>query len=216
MRAYSLQSAKAYVTKVIAVCSAIRYFVEAASEVTVTKLRCIQVLVAEHREAERQLIKLQISIEEPESQQSGSAQHQETPEQLAEAFRSHLALHLRKEDEGLFPLLEKIFPGEASPLVVMSKEHDKIREAHQMLLLNLSRLDRQHPATRGTSLSQSSRNIRFLLQVTLAHFGKEEEILFPAADLHLTEEDDREIQKKWEWFSRDSVSSSGAQVSAGD
>lgn len=102
-----------------------------------TKLRCIQALVAEHREAERQLIKLQISIEEPTPQQSGSVQVHETPERLAEVFRSHLALHLRKEDEGLFPLLEEFFPGSASPLVVMAKEHDKIKEAHQKLLLNL-------------------------------------------------------------------------------
>jgi hypothetical protein len=49
-------------------------------------------------------------------------------------------------------------------------------------------------------LSKSSRSIRFLLQVTLAHFGKEEEILFPAAEVHLTEEEDQYIQRKWKVF----------------
>ena len=181
-----------------------------------TKLHCTQILVAEHREAERQVIKLQISIEDAEPQQSGSVQPNETASQLAEAFRNHLALHLRKEDDGLFPLLEKIFPGEASPLVVMSKEHDKINEAYQILLLNLSEQDRQHPAVHGAGLSKSSRSIRFLLQVTLAHFGKEEEILFPAAELHLTEEEDQHIQQKWAGFSENSASPSRAQVNGGD
>lgn len=171
-----------------------------------TRLRCIEVLVAEHREAERQLIKLQISIEEPASQQSGSAQLHHTPKQLAEVFRSDLELHLRKEDEGLFPLLEKVFPGPTSPLVVMAKEHEKIKDAHQKLLLNLDAA-KQH----GDS-SEASRSIRFLLQVTLSHFGKEEEILFPAAEQHLTAEDDQEIQKKWENLSKEQASS--AQASA--
>lgn len=176
------------------------------------KLHCTQILVAEHRDAERQLIKLQTSIEDAEPLQSGSIQPNETPSQLAEAFRSHLDLHTRKEDDGLFPLLEKIFPGEASPLVVMSKEHDKIKEAYQMLLLNLSELSRQRPAVQGSSLSKSSRSIRFLLQVTLAHFWKEEEILFPAAEMHLTEEEDQYIQWKWENLSGNSAISSPTQV----
>jgi regulator of cell morphogenesis and NO signaling len=177
-----------------------------------TKLRCVERLVSEHREAERQLIKLQISIEDAPPQQSGSVQPHETPEQLAEAFRNHLRLHLRKEDEVLFPLLERIFPGEASPLVVMSKEHEKINEAYEMLLLSLSE---QHPAALGTGLPKSSRSIRSLLQVTLTHFGKEEEILFPAAELHLTQEEDRQVLQKWESFSGNSTNSAHAQGNTG-
>ena len=181
-----------------------------------TKLQCTQILIAEHREAERHLIRLQTSIEDPEPLQSGSIQPNETPSQLAEAFRSHLELHIRKEEHGLFPLLEKIFPGEASPIVVMSKEHDKITEGYQMLLLNLSEPDWQRSAVQGASLSKSSRSIRFLLQVTLAHFWKEEEILFPAAELHLTKEEDRYIQWKWENLSGNSVITSRAQVNIGN
>lgn len=180
-----------------------------------TKLRCIQILVAEHREAERQLIKLQVAIEDTQPEQSGSAQPYEAPEQLAEKFEMHLTLHLLKEDEGLFPLLESIFPGNASPLVVMAKEHEKIKEAYQTLLLNLSRLDQRYATKQGSRLSEASRSIRFLLQVTLAHFGKEEEILFPAAELHLTEEEDQEVLEKWQTLSINSANPSRAQANAG-
>lgn len=179
-----------------------------------TKLRCIQTLVAEHREAERQLIKLQVAIEGAEPEVSGLVQAHETPEQLAEKFESHLTLHLLKEDEGLFPFLEKIFPGKSSPLIVMAKEHEKIKEAHQVLLLNLARLDQRYTAKESSRVSEASRSIRFLLQVTLTHFGKEEEILFPAAELHLTKEEDQEVLEKWQTLSINSANPSRAQVDA--
>lgn len=117
------------------------------------------------------------------------------------AFRSVAAMmgttllrHARKEDEVLFPALERIWGRrEGTPTAVMRMEHSMIHNRVDLFRDTLAQLEAEHPALleRSAELAaaigenpdvETLRRVgEEIVHLLDAHFGKEEDILFPMA-----------------------------------
>lgn len=137
-----------------------------------------------------------------------------------------LARHALKEDEALFPAMEAVFGAEGTPTVVMRREHQAIHAQGELLRRTLHELNQvEHPAIEAggarlraltaagdaTALAATAGEI---IQLTDAHFGKEEQILFPMAENILDSEAMQAVGDKMEKILRAQASSAmpGEQV----
>lgn len=109
-------------------------------------------------------------------------------------IETELLAHARREDEALFPALERILGADVSPTTVMREEHRAIHAQADLFRSTLRRLNQvEHPAIVAESgrlrdlaaagddagaLRDSGAEIIRLLD---EHFGREEEVLFPMA-----------------------------------
>lgn len=115
---------------------------------------------------------------------------------FGEMMETKLALHTKKEDEGLFPAMEAIFGTEHTPVVVMRLEHAEIHEQGELFRQTLSQLQQvEHPAIEASgetlrALIQANAGsagalwatARDLVELLDRHFAKEEQVLFPMAE----------------------------------
>jgi hemerythrin-like domain-containing protein len=112
-------------------------------------------------------------------------------EQLLEFFVVFAdGCHHAKEEQILFPALEAAgVPRAGGPIGVMLDEHEEGRRL-------VGRLRKDAPAAAGGNaaarrrFAEAAHEYVALLE---AHIAKENRVLFPAADIRLTEKDDREI-----------------------
>jgi len=109
-------------------------------------------------------------------------------------METRLALHARKEEEALFPAMERII-GEEGPTAVMRMEHEDIHGQAERLRATLRELNEvEHPRLDATrehlrrSIAEGASAAAFrdlaerILQLVDMHFAKEEQILFPMAE----------------------------------
>jgi hemerythrin-like domain-containing protein len=112
-----------------------------------------------------------------------------------------LLRHARKEDEALFPELERVFGSGGGPTAVMRQEHRDIHAGADLFHRTLRELNEvEHPAivaggealralaAGGGSAEQLCRIAEEIVELVDLHFGKEEGILFPMAREILTPE----------------------------
>ena len=103
--------------------------------------------------------------------------------ELAAFFKTDFWLHFIKEEEALFPEMEKFIPRESGPIAVMLAEHEDLRSTNDNLqqytadYLSGSDKDETKRAIQGFG----SRFIGTLRE----HIDKEDNILFQMADMHL-------------------------------
>ena len=113
---------------------------------------------------------------------------------IGRMMETELALHAKKEDEGLFPALEGIFGEHDGPTHVMRIEHKEIHGQGELLRQTLHELhDIEHPqieagkdklkemAAKGGDAALIQANAEEIIRLLDMHFGKEEQILFPMA-----------------------------------
>lgn len=160
-------------------------------------LRSTEILIAEHREVEKVLTQLEGLIDEFLVNSEVPDASKQALGDITDFLARDLVLHIKKEDHGLFPALEKFLPREAGPLAVMLDEHLDITRSYLGLRDGVAQLD-EHPLTAGRAAARIRDNGRQLIQVLRAHLFKEERVLFPFAEGHLSEEDDREIVQKFD------------------
>lgn len=86
-------------------------------------------------------------------------------------LESDLEVHLRREEEALFPLLERHIGREGGPVGVMLHEHALLRDKFAQVRESLSR---GHRAEAGFVMGE-------LLSLLREHVAKEDQILFPLA-----------------------------------
>ena len=124
---------------------------------------------------------------------------------------TRLLLHARKEDEALFPALERAFGTPDGPTAVMRREHRAIHDRAGRFRETLRELNEvEHPAIvaggatlrtlaegggSAAALVQTGEEIVSLLDL---HFGKEEEILFPMAREVLSDDELAEVGRRME------------------
>jgi hemerythrin-like domain-containing protein len=124
---------------------------------------------------------------------------------------TRLLRHARKEDEALFPALERAFGTHEGPTAVMRQEHRAIHDRAGLFRETLRELNEvEHPAIvaggatlrtlaeRGGNagtLADTGEEIVSLLDL---HFGKEEDILFPRARSILSDEEMAEVGRRME------------------
>jgi len=124
---------------------------------------------------------------------------------------TRLLNHARKEDEALFPAIERVLGTLEGPTAVMREEHRAIHDRARLFRETLRELNEvEHPAIvaggaalrslaeRGgnaAALAETGEEIVSLLDL---HFGKEEDILFPMARAVLSDEEMAEIGRRME------------------
>lgn len=126
-------------------------------------------------------------------------------------METELALHAKKEDEALFPALERIFGEQGGPTYVMRIEHKEIHGQGELLRRTLHELhDIEHPqieagkdklkemAVKGGDAASIKANAEEIIRLLDMHFGKEEQILFPMALNMLDDSVLKEVGKKIE------------------
>ncbi len=96
-------------------------------------------------------------------------------------FEKDLGLHFRREEEVLFPVLEKHLGVEKSPTRLLLKEHNEFRQYYDHLKEKLAELRRdgnEHNQAISAEVEDISRHIGNLLP---EHIKRENELLLPLA-----------------------------------
>jgi hemerythrin-like domain-containing protein len=160
-------------------------------------LRSIDILVSEHRAVEKAITELEGLIDEFLVNSEVPGVSKQALGEIADYLSRHLLLHIEKENQALFPVLEKFLSPEAGPLTVMLDEHLQIARSFCGLRGGVLELD-QHPATGGPAAARIRDHGRTLIYELRNHLLKEERVLFPFAEGHMSEEDDRWIVERFE------------------
>lgn len=113
---------------------------------------------------------------------------------IGHMMETQLALHARKEDEALFPVIEAALGGD-SPTITMRQEHRDIHAQGELMRQTLRELNEvQHPAiesggarlrslaANGGSAESLRATAEEIIDLLEAHFSKEEQMLFPMAE----------------------------------
>jgi iron-sulfur cluster repair protein YtfE (RIC family) len=129
--------------------------------------------------------------------------------EAGDVMNTELIAHARREDDVLFEAVEELFGGEWGPTSVMRQEHREIHGSITLFRETLHELNQvEHPAIhtgiaklhdqleRGAPADMLRATGAELLAMLDAHFGKEEEILFPIARAELGPEKLREVARR--------------------
>ncbi|HZY43788.1 MAG TPA: hemerythrin domain-containing protein [Anaerolineae bacterium] len=119
---------------------------------------------------------------------------------IGHMMETQLALHARKEDEALFPAIEAALGADGSPTIPMRQEHKDIHAQGELMRQTLRELNEvQHPAIEsggarlrslaadGDSAASLRATAEEIIDLLDAHFGKEEQMLFPMTESLLDE-----------------------------
>jgi hemerythrin-like domain-containing protein len=125
--------------------------------------------------------------------------------QLLEFFKVFVdKCHHGKEEELLFPALENVgVSREGGPIGVMLKEHQQGREYVRNMGAALAEFKKGKQGAGGEFIKTAKAYINLLHQ----HIEKENNVLFPIAEAHLSEQEQAEI---WEGFEQIETQKIGA------
>jgi hemerythrin-like domain-containing protein len=104
-------------------------------------------------------------------------------EEVIRLLRTDLGLHLRKEEEILFPVLSPSLGKEGGPIGVMLREHEDLRQTLHTLN-NAVVVFRAEP--QAASLEKILQRGYGLISLLRQHIQKEDNCLFPMANSNLT------------------------------
>ncbi len=102
---------------------------------------------------------------------------------LAAFFKTEFWVHFTKEEEALFPEIDKFIPRESGPIGVMLIEHEDLRSTNSRLQPAIATYlrDSDNAQARGVIQKDGTHFIELLRN----HIDKEDNILFMMADMHL-------------------------------
>ena len=157
-----------------------------------------QILKEEH---ENVLQKLD-SLEEIISHLDKKDEVSDKLKELASFFKTDFWIHFAKEEEALFPEIEKFIPREGGPTGMMFIEHEDLRNTNTQLqpVIGVYLRDAGDLETKGIIQRYGTHFISLLRE----HINKENNILFMMADMHL---DQRQMDKVIKLF--DELENSG-------
>ena len=147
-------------------------------------------LMEEHRSALANLDALEEAIPALGSKAEAMA----TVEEVVRFLDRELELHLRKEEEALFPQLERQIGAGGGPTYVMRLEHRDLRQKKGQLAELLPQAKEGDVA----SLGQMASTAHYIIIHLREHIWKEDNILFPMSQEHLEESAWPEIARRFE------------------
>ena len=103
--------------------------------------------------------------------------------ELASFFKTDFWVHFAKEEEALFPEMEKFIPRDAGPIGVMLMEHEDLRNTNAQLQPAVEEYLRGSNDARAKGMIQ--RHGAYFIELLRNHIAKENDILFMIADMHL-------------------------------
>ncbi|MBU2009389.1 MAG: hemerythrin domain-containing protein [Chloroflexi bacterium] len=158
----------------------------------------LEALRREHEEAQRQLgllrgatLCLRAAASGGSQAQETSLQGQRTLEKALGFLEGDLASHFRREEEGLFPLLEQKV-GKEGPIANMLQEHREMRCGVEELRGLASRLSQDR-----TLAPEVDRVAGSLIKLLQGHIDKESTALLPLAQAALGEKGLAELSAHW-------------------
>jgi hemerythrin-like domain-containing protein len=130
-----------------------------------------------------------------EAEKTGEISNSDHLKQLIEFFRTFVdKCHHGKEEAVLFPALEEVgVSREGGPIGVMLKEHQQGRDLVAKMNVALS----QHSEGDREAVPDLIQYARAYIALLTQHIDKENNVLFPMADRHLSSEKQVEL---WEGF----------------
>ena len=111
-------------------------------------------------------------------------------EEVLHFMEESLPLHRQKEEELLFPALGKHIGVEDGPIAIMLSEH--VTEKGYVVELRRALDERKAGGGADENVRRPALSI---LQLLRAHIAKEDEILFPMEEHHLTPEEQAEVAR---------------------
>jgi len=105
-------------------------------------------------------------------------------------MRSSLEQHIKKEEMGLFPILESKLGQDRELVDVMKFEHTELLGTLDSFTTELERMNREHDTRKTWNLASRLQELRGELS---DHMSREDRVLFWLAELRLSWLDQRKI-----------------------
>ncbi len=118
--------------------------------------------------------------------------------QVLDFFDNELRLHFRREEQGLFPILEKHIGREGSPTQLLVTEHAQLRQWLDRLNGKTGEFQKGHGQDRAIAATEIYEIGSHTAGLLRGHIDKESASLLPIARSLLGEEDLAEISGKWQ------------------
>lgn len=117
---------------------------------------------------------------------------------IIEFFDKDVILHFRREEEVLFPALEKHTGSENSPAKMLAGEHQEWRKQFERLKVTAASLETAGEGDNTEALSEEAQEINSKIEHLLReHIKKENESLLPLARSVLSDSELEEISRQW-------------------
>ncbi|MCQ5365470.1 hemerythrin domain-containing protein [Anoxybacillus salavatliensis] len=104
-------------------------------------------------------------------------------------FLQHLEPHSRREEDVLFPMMERYIGKQFGPIAVMEYEHQEAKQ-------NIATFLQKTETIRSEEAKQLASYVMNAYMILTDHFAKEEQVLFPMAEKLLSAEEKEELAKK--------------------
>ncbi|MBI2328991.1 MAG: hemerythrin domain-containing protein [Chloroflexi bacterium] len=151
-----------------------------------------EMLTEEHKNVLQKLAALKGVISRLDKKEEISA----TLKELASFFKTDFWVHFSKEEEALFPEIEKFIPREGGPVGMMLVEHEDLRNTNAQLQPAIADYlrDSGNPEAKEIIRRRGSHFIELLT----SHISKEDNILFMMADMHLDQTQIDKVLKRFQ------------------
>jgi regulator of cell morphogenesis and NO signaling len=107
-------------------------------------------------------------------------------------FTNHLKAHSTKEEEGLFPLIQRRLSDKDKTIEVMEYEHHKAEQHLQDFLTEAAQWNETQDVDEARYLTVLAVQAYTTL---IEHFAKEEKVLFPLAEKILSADEKEELKR---------------------
>jgi hemerythrin-like domain-containing protein len=114
---------------------------------------------------------------------------------LKDFLKNEIEIHFRKEEEALFPEIEKFIPREGGPVGVMLMEHEDLNRYKDGLIKGIDLFLGDENSAEALSLIKE--NGTSYINLLREHIYKEDNMLFMMADMHLEDDQIKEIMRKF-------------------
>lgn len=140
-----------------------------------------EILREEHQNVLQKLDALEEVISHLDKKETISAKLKE----LASFFKTDFWVHFTKEEEALFPEIERFIPRDSGPTGMMLIEHEDLRNTNTELQRTIEVYFRDDDNLEAKGMIQGYGT--HFIGVLRDHIDKENNILFMMADMHLDE-----------------------------
>lgn len=163
-------------------------------------MRPTEILKEEHKEIRRML---KILGKVSEKLKSGERVERDILEKVLEFIKVFAdRCHHGKEENLLFPAMEEAgIPREGGPIGVMLYEHEVGRNAVKGMKEGIEEFYKGNENAR----KKISENAETYIELLDSHIYKEDNILYPMADMHLSEEQQDELFEKFEEVEKNTI-----------
>ncbi len=110
-----------------------------------------------------------------------------------EKLAEELSFHFQREEDALYPILEKRMSDKAEPVRIMRQEHVNLSTRLTAFNSEIERMLKEHDNLRTWEVSSSLQRLRSELS---DHVSREENVLFWLAEIHLSKIDQNKVYSR--------------------